>query len=80
MVAVATVIYLGTFRDYFSLTQYAAVAPKGDIPVQGESESTGRVNQAYNLSPLKKPYEIGGIWWPKPTSSGLQTGYCSRVF
>ncbi|KAJ7370442.1 hypothetical protein OS493_032332 [Desmophyllum pertusum] len=59
VVAVATVIYLGTFRDYFSLTQYAAVAPKGDIPVQSESESTGRVNQAYNLSPLKKPYEIG---------------------
>ena len=35
VIAVATVIYLGTARDFFSLSQYATLTPKGDISVQG---------------------------------------------
>lgn len=38
VVVVATVIYLGVARDYFSLSQYAALTPKQDISVQGELE------------------------------------------
>ncbi|KAL9967593.1 hypothetical protein ACROYT_G025855, partial [Oculina patagonica] len=41
VVAVATVIYLGVARDYFSLSQYAALTPKKHILVKVESELLG---------------------------------------
>lgn len=38
VIAVAIVIYLGTARDYLSLSQYSTLAPKGDISEQGRLE------------------------------------------
>ena len=38
VIAVATLIYLGTAGDYFSLSQYATLAPKGDVSVLGRLE------------------------------------------
>jgi len=38
VIAVAIVIYLGTTRDYLSLSQFSTLAPKGDISEQGRLE------------------------------------------
>lgn len=37
VVVVATVVYLGTVRDFFRMEQYTAVTPKEDM-VQGKSD------------------------------------------
>ena len=38
MLVVATVVYLGTVRDFFRMEQYTAVTPKEDKQIQGKSD------------------------------------------
>lgn len=38
VLVVATVVYLGTVRDFFRMDQYTAVTPKEDMQIQGKSD------------------------------------------
>ena len=55
MVVVATVVYLGTVRDFFRMEQYTAVTPKKDMQIQGKSEKEHWRN-AHEFKPLYEAF------------------------
>ena len=57
VVVVATVVYLGTVRDFFRMEQYTAVTPKEDMQIQGKSDKEDEKEHWRNAHEFKPLYE-----------------------